>query len=206
LQEAMTRRHLLSLALLAPGMALLVAAGIAAATEAPRGGTLRVSRFSDVDHVDPALAYSTWSWQVAYATCAKLFNYPDRPGVAGARLVPEVVDRYIVSRDGRTYTFDLKRTFRFHTGVPVTARSFADAFERLAQPKLESPATPYMREIVGAAAVIDGKAATISGIRPLGRYRLQVRLTKPLGDFTRMSRPAPARTTSPSGSSTSALS
>ena len=41
-----------------------------------------------------------------------------------------------------------------------------------------------MHEIVGAAAVIDGKAASISGIRVLGRYRLQIRLTKPLGDFT----------------------
>ena len=41
-----------------------------------------------------------------------------------------------------------------------------------------------MREIVGAAAVIDGKAQSISGVRVLGRYRLQIRLTKPVGDFT----------------------
>ena len=66
----------------------------------------------------------------------------------------------------------------------MTAHSFADAFNRVAQPKLESPATAYMREIVGAAAVIDGKAQSISGVRVLGRYRLQIRLTRPLGDFT----------------------
>ncbi len=41
-----------------------------------------------------------------------------------------------------------------------------------------------MREIVGASAVIDGKARSISGVRVLGRYRLQIRLTKPVGDFT----------------------
>jgi ABC-type oligopeptide transport system substrate-binding subunit len=41
-----------------------------------------------------------------------------------------------------------------------------------------------MREIVGATAVIEGKATSISGVRVLGRYRLQVRLTKPLGDLT----------------------
>ena len=41
-----------------------------------------------------------------------------------------------------------------------------------------------MREIVGAQAVIDGKAASISGIRVLDRYRLQVRLTRSIGDFT----------------------
>ena len=81
-----------------------------------------------------------------------------------------------------------------------------------------------MREIVGADAVIDGKATSISGVRVLGRYRLQIRLTKPLGDFTARltlpffcpvlpdtpidppgstTRPARAPTTSPSGSPTS---
>ena len=84
----------------------------------------------------------------------------------------------------RTYTFDLHRGFRFHTGAPVTAQSFADAFNRDAQPDLESPARGFMREIVGARAVIDGKAASISGIRVLSRYRLQIRLTRPVGDFT----------------------
>ncbi len=105
---------------------------------------------------------------LGFATCAKLFNYPDEPGAAGTRLVPEVVDTFTVSKDGRTYTFELKRTFRFHTGAPVTAQSFADAFNRVAQPKLGSPATRYMREIVGAAAVIDGKA-TLDLRRPRAR-------------------------------------
>ena len=136
------------------------------------------------DHVDTALAYTPYSWPIGYATCAKLFNYPDAPGSAGTRLVPEVVDRFTVTRDGRTYTFTLKKTFRFHTGAAVTAQSFADAFNRDAQPSLKSPATGYMHEIVGASTVIDGKAASISGIRVLDRYRLQIRLTKPLGDFT----------------------
>ena len=95
-----------------------------------------------------------------------------------------------VSKDGRTYTFTLKQTFRFHTGARVTAQSFADAFNRDAQPRLASPATAYMREIVGATSVIDGKAQSISGVRVLGRYRLQIRLTRPVADFTaRLSMP-----------------
>ncbi len=106
----------------------------------------------ELDHVDPALGYTTDSWLLQYATCAKLFNHPDQPGTAGARPVPEVVRSYTTSRDGRTYTFELKRTFRFHTGAPVTAQSFADAFNRTAQPGLRSPAAPYMRVIVRAPA------------------------------------------------------
>jgi ABC-type oligopeptide transport system substrate-binding subunit len=187
----MSRRLALSLLMAAVAVALLVASGLAppgggasTGAEARKGGTLRLSRFSDVDFVDPALAYTGWSWKIGYATCAKLFNYPDQPGVKGTKVIPEVVRTHTASRDGRTYTFDLHRTFRFHTGAPVTAQSFADAFNRVAQPKLSSPATAYMREIAGAAAVIDGKAQSITGIRVLDRYRLQIRLTKPLGDFT----------------------
>ena len=171
--------------MLLAGAALVAASALAGPRgEAPQGGTFRMSRFSDVDFVDPALAYSSWSWPVGYATCAKLFNYPDRPGAAGTRLVPEVVDRFTVSKDGRTYTFDLHETFRFHTGARVTARSFADAFDRVAQPTLASPGTAYVHEIVGADSVIHGKAQSISGIRVLARYRLQIRLTRPVGDFT----------------------
>jgi ABC-type oligopeptide transport system substrate-binding subunit len=187
----MSRRLARSAAVLVTGVALLAvsaparpAGSTGAAAEVRKGGTLRYSLGADVDFVDPALAYFARSWPIGYATCAKLFNYPDAPGAAGTRLIPEVVDRTTRSSDQRTYTFELKQTFRFHTGAPVTARSFALAFNRDANPKLGSPATAYMHEIVGADAVIAGNATSISGIRVLGRYRLQIQLTQPLGDFT----------------------
>jgi peptide/nickel transport system substrate-binding protein len=198
------RRLSLSLLMLAAGAALLVAAGLArpagtgSAAETRKGGTLRLLLGVDVDSVDPALAYVGSSAALEFATCAKLFNYPDKPGAAGTRVIPEVVKRFpSISKDGRTYTFDLKKTFRFHTGAPVTALSFADAFNRDANPKMDanptrrSWAVNYMHEIVGADAVINGKKDAISGVRVLGRYRLQIRLTRPLGDFTaRLTLPA----------------
>jgi oligopeptide transport system substrate-binding protein len=189
----MARRLSLSLVMLAAGAAPLLAASLARpagsatageAAEARKGGTLRLSRHTDVDSVDPALAYFAHSWMLEFATCAKLFNYPDEPGAAGTRVIPEVVRRFGVSADGRTYTFELRRTFRFHTGAPVTAHSFAAAFNRDANPRMSSPAVAYMHEIVGVDAVVNGRARTISGVRVLGRYRLQIRLKRPLGDFT----------------------
>ena len=162
----MVGRVWFSAAMLTVGAALLVAAGVAwsaGSAEAPQGGTLRIGSVNDVD-VDPALSYE---FPLEYATCAKLFNYPDAPGAAGTRVVPEVVKTWTVSKDGRTYDFELKRSFRFHTGAAVTARSFKDAFNRDANPRLESPARlqGYMREIVGAVAVMEGKAKAISGVR-----------------------------------------
>jgi peptide/nickel transport system substrate-binding protein/oligopeptide transport system substrate-binding protein len=169
------------------GVALLIGASWSAAhptaTDA-KGGVLRVARFEDVDYVDPALAYTSWSWALLHPTCARLFNLPDRPGADGARVVPEVVRRQTVTDGGRTYTFELKRTFHFHTGAPVTARSFADAFNRVADPRMRSPGAGFLREVVGADAVLEGKARTIAGVRVLGPYRLEIRLTRPVGDLT----------------------
>ena len=78
----------------------------------------------------------------------------------------------------------MKRTFRFHTGAAVTARSFADAFNRAADPRMRSGAMNYMHEIAGADAVVKGEAPAISGVRVLAPYRLQIQLTRPLGDLT----------------------
>ena len=182
----MTRKLSLPIAMLAAAVALVVGSGVgysAGANETRKGGTLRLATFQEPESIDTALAYSPWTWPIQFATCAKLFNHPDASGAEGMKVVSEVV-RSSTVRDRLTYTFELKNTFRFHNGARVTAQSFADAFNRNANPKQKSPAMSFMHEIVGADAVADGKATSISGIRVLGRYRLQIRLTKPLGDFT----------------------
>jgi peptide/nickel transport system substrate-binding protein len=165
---------------------LLVGAGLEglARSAQQEGGTLRISRGRDIDSVDPALAYLPDSWMLQFATCAKLYNYPDKPAPQGAIPVPEVATGFPeVSRDGRTQTIRLRRTYRFHTGQRVTAANFVAAFNRNASPKLESPAITYLHEIVGADAVIDGRAETISGVKALARYTLQIRTTRPLSDL-----------------------
>ena len=109
-----------------------------------------------------------------FATCAKLYNYPDKPAPQGAIPVPEVATSFPeVSRDGRTQTIRLRRTYRFHTGQRVTAANFVAAFNRNASPKLQSPSTTYLHEIVGADAVIEGRGrrSRASGRRPHTRCR-----------------------------------
>jgi ABC-type oligopeptide transport system substrate-binding subunit len=165
------------------GAGLLAAAGLGGPAQ-KRGGTLRISGGRDLDSVDPALGYNTSSWTIEFATCAKLYNYPDRPAPAGAIVVPELARGFpAVSEHGKTQTIRLKRTFRFNTGKPVTAANFVAAFNRDANPKLQSPAVNYLHEIVGADAVINGQARTISGVRARGRYTLQIRTTQPLRDL-----------------------
>ncbi len=69
-----------------------------------------------------------------------------------------------VSDGGKTYTFTIRKGFRFNTGQPVSAQSFANALNRDASPRLQSPAQAFLSDIVGAEDVFDGKAKTISGV------------------------------------------
>jgi peptide/nickel transport system substrate-binding protein len=181
----MRRRLWCALFALAVASVLLVSASAASPSgAAKRGGTLRLMYGAEPSSVDPALADpGRGSWELLFATCAKLFNtsYDSRTGKT--RVVPEVVRSFGVSDGGRTYTFQLRRTFRFHTGAPVTAQSFADAFNRDANPRISSPSRRFLAEIVGVDAELQGQAETISGVRVLGPYRLQIRLTRRAGDF-----------------------
>jgi oligopeptide transport system substrate-binding protein len=134
--------------------------------------------------VDPGLAYVLDSWQIDYATCSKLYDYPDKPAPQGAIVKPEVATGFPkVSKDGKTQTITLKRTYRFSDGTRVTAANFVAALNRDANPKFQSPGVNYMHEIVGADDVIDGQAPTISGVRALNPYTLQIRTTRPLPDL-----------------------
>ncbi len=57
---------------------------------------------------------SSTAWQLEYATCAKLLNYPDAPHPEESRLRPEIaVAMPTISTDRRTYTFQIRNDFAF---------------------------------------------------------------------------------------------
>jgi peptide/nickel transport system substrate-binding protein len=181
------------------GVALLAAAALSGAASSAdaatakaeqRGGTLRVDSRSDFDYIDPALAYFSHSWQMENAVQLKLLSYPDKEGAEGTRLRAEAATGLpTVSKDGKTYTFTIKQGFRFSNGAAVTAANFAAAINRGLNPKMQSPASSFVEDIVGAKNVLDGKAATASGIKASGQ-KLTISLTKVAPDFlARMTMP-----------------
>jgi ABC-type oligopeptide transport system substrate-binding subunit len=174
----------LSALMLVAGAGLLAASGLAAARQAPAGGTFTMSYAVDIDYVDPALAYYAPSWVLEYATGAMLLNYPDAPAPRGSRLVPEVASGFpTVSKDGKTYTFRLKRTYRFSNGRRVTAASFAWALNRGLQRRLAAPAQQFLEDVVGARDVANGRTALARGVLVPDRYTLKIKLTRRASDF-----------------------
>jgi ABC-type oligopeptide transport system substrate-binding subunit len=190
----MHRRLMLSIAMLVIGAGLLAATATAgpqgssgasaASGPAQKGGTFRYSLDTDIDYVDPALAYYSLSWQIEYATTALLMSYPDAPAPRGSRLVPEVAQGFPkISKDGKTYTFTLKKGFRFSNGAKVTAANYAAALNRNLNKNMASPAQPFIEDVLGASGVTDGKATKAAGVKVLSPYKLQIRLTKRAPDL-----------------------
>jgi ABC-type oligopeptide transport system substrate-binding subunit len=167
---------------------LAVSAGSAVAKTGKAGatgGTLTVDLTTDVDYTDPALDYLSTGWEIEYATCLKLFNYPDANGAKGAQLTPEAAAGFPkVSNNGKTYDFTVNAGFtKFSNGQPVTAANFKAAFDRDADPKMQSPSLPFFQDVVGS------DKSPVSGVKVSGNH-LIVTLTKAAPDFlARMAMP-----------------
>jgi peptide/nickel transport system substrate-binding protein len=177
---------LFSVVMATVGTGLLLAAGFAgAATSSPqapgksdaRGGTLRIDSTSDFDYIDTSLSYFSHSWQILNATQLKLLSFPDLEGAAGSRMRPEAAAGFPrVSADGKTYTFTIRRGFRFSDGSAVTAANFRAAIARALNPRMQSPASSFLDDV--------------ASYRTVGRMQLRITLKTVAPDFlARMTMP-----------------
>src|SRR5262245_21339128 len=176
MSKAVTR--LLS-ALLVAGAGLVVAAVLSSSVEGgaiKRGGTLRLV-YLQPPGTDPQAG----GFGVLRATQLTLYMFVD---VAGrSRLRPAAAAGFPrVSEDGKTYTFVVRRGFRFSDRKAVTARNFAFPINRLFNPSLSSPWTYLFDDIVGHRALLNGQAESVSGVNVRGR-KLIIRLEKPRPDL-----------------------
>lgn len=90
-----------------------------------------------------------------------------------------VAKDYHISKDGKTYTFDLKHT-KWSNGKDLTAQDFAYGIQRSADPKTASQEAYYMDHIVNYDAVSKEQAPVSSlGVKAVGKYKLQFKLTRP---------------------------
>ena len=137
---------------------------------------------------DPAVARSNpFIFQAERATCAPLLGYPDAPPPRGQQLVPEVATAMpAISSDRRTYTFILRKTFRFSppSNASLDAQTFRYSIERALSPKLgsDTPGIRVLGDLAGAQAFHAGRKPHVSGIRVRGD-RISFTIIRPSPDF-----------------------
>jgi peptide/nickel transport system substrate-binding protein len=169
----LSRKLWLSIAMTAVGGALLVTAGFAAPSgaatqkQAKTGGTLVYDTQGDFQFMDPQISYYALDWTVLQATCVKLLNWPDVNGPKAAQLQPEAATGFPkVSNGGKTYDFTVNVPWtKFYPGnEPVTAASFKAAFDRINDPKMQSPATQFTDDV--ASYKVSGKHFIVTLKKP----------------------------------------
>jgi ABC-type transport system substrate-binding protein len=169
-------RILVSAILVVAGTLLLLAAVLArparsapagsASGAAKVGGTLRVNlSTTDVQYTDPSLEYEATGWQIEYATALKLLNWKETK----AQLVNEAASRFTVAPNGKRYTFVIRPGLRLSNGEKVTARNFQYAFQRAANPRMNSPAAAFLSDL--------------GSVRTVGKYTLVISLKTARPDF-----------------------
>jgi ABC-type transport system substrate-binding protein len=162
-----------------------VVTGSAGATRADDGTFRIVTYVESLQSIDPAFIGGTLgpgSYLAAVCETPLAFapgREPPGPGIVplGAATYPEV------SRDGTTYTFTIRKGLRFASGAPLTARNYVYGINRGLDPRLhpndaDAVASSPFGEIVGARAVLEEKATSVTGVRARGR-QLIIRLERP---------------------------
>ena len=164
-----------------------------AASQGPpqKGGTLLVETNADI--ATSGFDYQAEYWQLSfqiYRCCLarNLYNYNGLPAdQGGTKVYPDLADGEAqVSSDNMTWTFKLKQGIHYAPplqDVEVTADDFVRAINREANPDVAVGYSFYYTDIEGFQDVQDGKAKTVSGVKALDKYTLEIQLAQPAGDL-----------------------
>jgi peptide/nickel transport system substrate-binding protein len=161
-------------------LALALAASTARAGVRPaHGGTLRVVVPFLPRTSDPALAIEAQDLLAARATSGALLEV-DPAG----RLAPGLLEEVPAAEaGGRAFRLRLRPGLRTWDGAPVGAAEVAAAMARLASPATGSPHAWAVLPVLGADALLSGRAATLAGVQVLSERELLVTLALPLPEF-----------------------
>ncbi len=145
---------------------------------APKGKTLNLAG-EDPLTLDPALSGDASSHRYISQIFSGLVRLGERMDP-----VSDIAESWRVSEDGRTYTFNLRKNVKFHSGKQVSARDFEYSWERACDPETGSTtAITYLGDILGVREMLSGRAKEISGLRVTSYLTLEVTIDAPKAYF-----------------------
>ncbi len=162
----------------AQGAATTAATGGKPAT----GGTFRWTMTGEPDSLDPAVATAQESVNMIY----ELFDGPTELD-KDLNVKPAIAESWTTSPDGLTVTFKLRKDVKFSNGDPVKAADMIYSWNRNMQDE-KGQYYFVFSDIKGydEADKLKGeerKKATLSGLKAVDDYTVEVTLTQPAADF-----------------------
>ena len=99
--------------------------------------------------------------------------------------IPAIAEKIDISKDGKTYTFRLRKGVKWSNGQPITAEDFVYAWTRLLMPKTGALYASMLYMIRGAQEFNSGDSSDSKtlGIQALSKRRFRVELLQPTPYF-----------------------
>ena len=91
----------------------------------------------------------------------------------------------VISDDGLTYTFTLRKGVHFSNGTELTTKDVKYTFERMFTPSTGALSTYMYNMIAGAKEMLAGEATELSGFKAIDDYTFEITLTQPFSCFTK---------------------
>jgi len=143
------------------------------AQQPKRGGVFRIAE-REAPSLDPHLSISflTHSYvSMSYSQLVRFPNGPEQKSPTDFSILPDLAEKWTVSRDGRVYTFQLRRGVRFHNKPPVNAR------------EVTADDVKYSLERFMAKSAFRTRFEPVTGIDVVDRYTVRVTLKEPFAPF-----------------------
>jgi peptide/nickel transport system substrate-binding protein len=111
-------------------------------------GTIRLALNADPPKLDPHQSTALVDRQVFASLFDKLVDIDK-----DLKIIPMLAEKWDVSPDGKAYTFFLRKGVKFHDGTDFNADAVVYNFERIRDPKLNSPRAAEVKQISKVTAV-----------------------------------------------------
>jgi peptide/nickel transport system substrate-binding protein len=138
-------------------LAFLLLALAAHAQKPIYGGSLVIAQGVEPPGLDPTTATSAAIPRVVYSNVLEGLVKIDRNG----KIVTALAKDYKISKDGREYTFILKKGVKFHDGKPFDAEDVKFTFARLMDTQKTGTAHPEYYKDIDSVQVVDSHAVKI---------------------------------------------
>ena len=148
--------------------------------QAKAGGKLVFAARQDIDTLDPHITNRAATRKILIQVFDTLTVISPQDG----KVVPGLAESWDVSRDGKSYTFRLRKSVKFHDGTPLDAAAVKFTFDRIQEP-------------LGAPGVARAFLGPYEGADVVDASTVRIRFKQPYAPFLRMAGLSPLGPISP---------
>jgi len=142
-----------------------------------KGGTLSDLQVEDFEHLDPGQSYFNLDYEISSATQRGLFSY--KPNTFSVPTPDMAEGPAEVSDANKLIKIKIRKGVHFSPPVnrEVTAADVVYAIDRVANPNVANPY--YLGYLSSVEGMKTAKGGPIPGVKQLGKYELELKLTEP---------------------------